>query len=236
MKINQNLVLEKFKKDYYENKIVQIENFLEEQSAQKIFSFLNSDMQEDWWSRSVHINTKDYPKVINTRRFESNIQQINLLTDLANESLSNDIFSYSFDRTSGKHFNTCKCEFCRFDEFLNSEELLTTICMITNEQITKATETFAARYTEGCFLSPHHDKSKGKIGFVLNLAKNWRPEYGGNLNITDESGFNVIKTITPKFNNLVIFDIPNYNGIPHFVSHVSPGIKKKRISVTGWFQ
>jgi SM-20-related protein len=236
MKINQNLVLEKFQQEYSEKKIVQIENFLEDESAEKIFSFLNGGMQEDWWSRSIFVNTKDYPSVINLRRFGSNIEQINSLTNLANQSLSKDIFSYSFDRTVGKHFDSCKCEFCLFDQFLNSQELLTTISIITNHQISRSNETFAARYTDGCFLSPHHDKAKGKIGFVFNLAKNWKPEYGGNLNITDETGFQVIKTITPKFNNLVIFDIPNYNGIPHFVSHVNPQIKKKRISVTGWFQ
>lgn len=236
MKINQKLDLINLSKEFAEKKIVQLENFLEKESAEKIFSFLNSDMPEDWWSRSIYINTKKYPNVLNIRRFESNINEINNLTNLANESFSENIFSYSFDRTVGGHFNTCSCEFCCFDRFLNSDALLNTISIVTNHKITKPNETFAARYIDGSFLSPHHDKAKGKIGFVYNLSKDWKPQYGGNLNITDESGFNVIKTITPKFNNLVIFDIPNYNGIPHFVSHISPKVKKKRISVTGWFE
>jgi len=236
MNINQNLNLTVLRKEFNEKKIVQVENFLEKESAEKIFSFLNSDMKEDWWSRSILINTKQYPNVLNIRRFESNLDQINYLSSLANESFSENIFSYAFDRTTEKHFNTCSCEFCRFDKFLNSEVLLNTISIITDHKITKPNETFAARYTDGCFLSPHHDKAKGKIGFVFNLSKDWKPQYGGNLNITDESGFHVIKTITPKFNNLVIFDIPNYNGIPHFVSHINPKVKKKRISVTGWFE
>ena len=236
MKINKNLDLQTLHKEYSEKKIVQIENFLEREAAEKIFIFLNSEMPQEWWSRSIFINTKQYPNVINIRLFDSNFKEIKLLTDLANESFSNDIFSYSFDRTAEKHFSTCKCSFCEFDKFINGEEMFELISLITNHKITKSNETFAARYTEGCFLSPHHDKSKGKIGFVLNLSKNWKPEYGGNLNITDESGFNVIKTITPKFNNLVIFDIPNYNGIPHFVSHINSNIKKNRLSITGWFE
>ncbi|MBW4603158.1 MAG: 2OG-Fe(II) oxygenase [Calothrix sp. FI2-JRJ7] len=64
---------------------------------------------------------------------------------------------------------------------------------------------------KGCFLNPHldnsHDKDRDKYR-VLNLlyyvTPNWRPEYGGNLELWDSGLKNQCRTIDYKFNRLVI--------------------------------
>ena len=38
---------------------------------------------------------------------------------------------------------------------------------------------FLSRYKSGHFLAPHSDINNGKLAFVFNLTKNWKPQYGG---------------------------------------------------------
>jgi Rps23 Pro-64 3,4-dihydroxylase Tpa1-like proline 4-hydroxylase len=234
-KMNSTLDLEEYIEKYKDAKIAEIDNFLDLTSAENIHHFL-STMTENWWSRSIYINTQEYPEVIYKRRFEENIIEINKLNDLAYRSFTNNIFSYSFDRTLNDHYETCVCQLCCFNHFLKSESFMNTVSKIVGESLTEVKEHFASRYTDGCFLSPHHDKNKGKIGFILYLTKNWKPEYGGNLHMMESDQFTVKKTIVPKFNTLVLFDIPNHVGVPHFVSHVSPRVTNKRFAISGWLE
>ncbi|GJD16232.1 hypothetical protein RIVM261_011880 [Rivularia sp. IAM M-261] len=78
----------------------------------------------------------------------------------------------------------------------------------------------------GCFLNPHldnsHDKDRDKYR-VLNLlyyvTPNWRPEYGGNLELWDEGLKRQCRTIDYKFNRLVIM-LTNQTSL-HSVSEVN---------------
>ena len=94
---------------------------------------------------------------------------------------------------------------------------------------------FSSRFLSNFFLSPHGDKGKGKIGFVYSLSKSWRPEWGGNLHFMEDDYKTVTRTIVPIFNRLTLFDIPSRDGVPHYVSHVVPDVRVKRLSITGWF-
>lgn len=226
--------LEEKKFTFQSNKIIEIENFLNNDYAEKIHNFLSKQIPEDWWVRSINIQSLEYPKFVDIVQNNDNQIKIKYLTELANRSFSNHIFSYSFDK-SWNHYSTCSCDFCFFMKYLNSDEFINTISHIVDVKLTKTTEVFASRYTEGCFLSPHHDKTKGKIGFVMNFTKEWRPEYGGILHIMDKDEINIIKSFTPKFNHLILFHIPNPEGIPHFVSHIAHSVNNKRLAITGWF-
>jgi Rps23 Pro-64 3,4-dihydroxylase Tpa1-like proline 4-hydroxylase len=101
--------------------------------------------------------------------------------------------------------------------------------------VTGSKELFSSRFRAGQFLSPHHDSKKGKIGCVFSLSKDWKPQDGGLLHFMEDDYKTVTKVVQPIFNRLAMFDIVTRNGVPHFVSHVVPGCKKHRISVTGWF-
>ena len=112
--------------------------------------------------------------------------------------------------------------------------MIETINAITDENITNAHDIFMSKYSYGNFLSPHSDKNNGRIAFVLNLSYGWKPQYGGLLHIMNQERDEVIKTITPQYNSLVLFYIPEETGIPHFVSHVNIR-NRNRYAITGWF-
>ena len=236
MKINKNLDLSLLGKKFAKDKIIEINDFLEEEDAELIRRFLLTDMPEDWWSTSVLINKGENKEAKHVRRLPENLKEIEEKSLLAADAFAEGVFSYVFDRTLDNHFKQCPCAECNFRAFLKTEPLLTTMSTVSAYEITKSNGIFASRYTSGQFLSPHHDKAKGKIGFVFSLSKDWRPEYGANLHIMEDDYLTVKKVIAPKFNNLILFDIPKYNGIPHFVSHVAPRINNKRISMAGWFE
>jgi len=238
--INSNLDTDKLKKVFKENRSVQIFDFLTPASANLFYDFLNTAMPEDWWSTSVLVNdsgAKGYSvKPQHLRRKPENLQLIEDLHRGANNSFVSGRFCYSFDRTTGDHGKNCPCVECHFRKFLNSDTTINFLSNITDLNIKETGEVFASRYRTGQFLSPHHDQNKGQIGFVYNITKNWKPQYGGALHFMSDDYNAVTKVVFPTFNRVTLFDIVTRNGVPHFVSHVAPGIREKRISYTGWFK
>jgi Rps23 Pro-64 3,4-dihydroxylase Tpa1-like proline 4-hydroxylase len=102
--------------------------------------------------------------------------------------------------------------------------------------ITKLNQVFISKYKAGHFLSPHSDKGNGRLAFVINITKNWLPQYGGNLHFLNNDRKIIIDSISPIFNSMILFEIPEPEGIPHFVSHVIPGIKISRYAISGWYE
>lgn len=237
--INKNLDRDELKKSFKEDKRITIAPFLEEKSADKLNEYLYYDMPEDWWSTSLLAGgkSKDYKdaKPQHFRRLPGNMKLISELSRDAQDSFIKGNFSYIFDRTLDDHHSGCPCLECIFREFLKSPDLISLINEITGADVVESGEVFASRYRAGCFLSPHHDLNKGKIGFVYSLTKDWRPQWGGNLYILENDYTTIKKTVLSTFNRLVMFDIPTQSGIPHFVSHVVHGVPYSRTSITGWF-
>ena len=56
LKLNKNLNIEELKKSFQENNFISINNFLEPESAEKIYNFLNT-MNESWWANSTTIDS-----------------------------------------------------------------------------------------------------------------------------------------------------------------------------------
>jgi Rps23 Pro-64 3,4-dihydroxylase Tpa1-like proline 4-hydroxylase len=94
---------------------------------------------------------------------------------------------------------------------------------------------FGSKYSEGCFLSPHHDVNLGSIGFVLQLTKDWKPQCGGVLHFLNDDLTKIDISETPTFNTLTLFHLPEGEGKWHYVSHVNPGVKSNRIAYSGWY-
>jgi len=228
--------------EFESNKILNIDEFLTQESVDKIYHFLNN-MPEDWWYSVFYIQPEnnsesDGSRVepIYIRNFQENKEIINshYLTTL--NRFSNNYFSYSFNRTFENHYTDCSCELCKFTSFFKSEKFISKISHLTGYNLTKTNEIFASRYVSGNFLSPHHDRNKGKIGLTFNLTPNWLPQYGGILHILSDDSKEIVRSYVPKYNCAVLFDIPTQSGIPHFVSHVAPGINKKRLAITFWLE
>jgi Rps23 Pro-64 3,4-dihydroxylase Tpa1-like proline 4-hydroxylase len=229
MKISSDLNIWDIGTKFNEEGSVTIENFLEKGAAEEFHSFV-AKYPETWWFQS----TFDNKEVQNIPCKPENTEQLKENWAKAQKAFLKGGFTYNFD-WSMNHFVSCECAECLFKQWLKSEETQKWISNITNEELTGTGESFISRFKSGQFLSPHHDKNKGKIGFVYNTTKDWKPEYGGMLHIMEEDYKTVNKVVMPKFNQVTIFHIPKSEGIPHFVSHVVNGVSRHRLSFTGWF-
>lgn len=241
--VNPALNVVKLAETFEREKSVQIFDFLKEEHADKLYSWYNNEIPEDWWFTSIHNPDEEgYEGANNIRKMggigeavKEQEELINIKIKESNEAFIDGKFSYVFDRTT-PHAATCDCLECQFFEFLKTDLIMFLVRSITQINVNTTNEVFASRFMPGHFLSPHHDEGKGKIGFVYSLSRFWRPEWGGNLHFMRDDYKTITRIIPPLFNRLTIFDIPSRNGIPHFVSHVVPCAKNKRLSVTGWFE
>jgi len=231
---------EDYRKEFEETGSVVIRDFLTPDLAESLYTFFNVEMPEEWWSTATYMPGSEVSYI---RNLKENQELIQSLKESANKSfyensLSPDFIgglTYHFYRTLNDHHENCWCKECNFRSWLLSDEMLTFMERVSGDRYTRTFTTFASRYSEGCFLSPHTDQSNGDIGFVLQLTKDWKPQWGGNLHFMDDSGFVIEKSEVPTFNSLTLFRLPDQVGKWHYVSHVNPGVKHHRIAYTGWF-
>jgi SM-20-related protein len=94
-------------------------------------------------------------------------------------------------------------------------------------------ESHYAIYGAGAGYAKHLDVLHGKknriLSTVLYLNRNWQENDGGELDVYDETGENILTTVTPKFGTMIIFLSEIF---PHEVrlSHTT------RRSIAGWFR
>lgn len=95
-------------------------------------------------------------------------------------------------------------------------------------------EVSASWYLPGDHSLPHNDvavldgEAGRQVAFVWHLTKDWRPEWGGALYWCAKGRY-----LPPAFNTLYLFNVgPQSN---HFVTHVSPYARGKRMAVNGWW-
>jgi Rps23 Pro-64 3,4-dihydroxylase Tpa1-like proline 4-hydroxylase len=224
----KNEDIESFKDKYINNsKKLKIPNFLESHFAEELFkhAFLEKN-----WNMASGIDKNKYEK--------QNIPQFDKINNLQIKNVSaafgKDQFSYIFYRSMNNSKNMSYFEFT-LRKTLNSPEFINTLNEITGLELTQLTTLFMSKYKTGNFLSPHSDRGNGRLAFVINLTKFWKPQYGGNLHFMNDDRTEILDTFVPEFNNLVIFYVPEGDGVPHFVSHIAPNVKHNRFAITGWF-
>ncbi len=84
----------------------------------------------------------------------------------------------------------------RFANALHSAAYLGHVRELTGCARIARMDVFAARYRAGHFLTLHDDVVPGEgreIAYVLNLTREWRPEWGGLLQITDGARREVVR-------------------------------------------
>ncbi len=79
----------------------------------------------------------------------------------------------------------------------------------------------------------HYSGLRRRLVMLLYLNKDWRPEYGGQLEIWDKAASGMEKSIEPVFNRAVFFEIGDQNF--HAVRPVTPGSGRDRRSLTVYF-
>lgn len=99
---------------------------------------------------------------------------------------------------------------------------------MTGEKLNGIPDYFITTYAQGDFLSIHNDGNSGSMAWVINLSKDWEPQFGGNLKFTCTNG----KEFVPKFNALIVFKTRPGN-LPHMVAPVEHHLP--RFAVTGWY-
>ena len=227
------------KSNFLKNAFVEVEDFLSESFAEFCYDFYFKKMPLHWWRASSTPN-KDANKSGITFQREDEDKSETYQHCLEHFNKGN--FCYFFHRTIDDHKNSCGCGECDIRGFFKSSEMLSFLSDLSGRTISSTSENFSSWYRKGDFLSAHHDDGNGQIGVVLDFAKNWNPVFGGNLFILEDDWITCKKVITPKFNNLKVFDIPKEKkGVPHFVSTVLADSdldqfpERKRIAFGGWF-
>jgi Rps23 Pro-64 3,4-dihydroxylase Tpa1-like proline 4-hydroxylase len=180
--------------------------------------------------RNTKYSQKNTPQ--NKKRNQDNINE-------SNRTFERGEFAYVFHRS----MNYIPNEINPFENILrmmlDSHEFKQLLSEITQLDISILNTMFLSRYKTGHFLSPHSDKGNGKLAYVMNMSKGWLPQFGGNLHFLSEDRTSIIETLTPLFNSLVLFYVPQESdidvGMPHFVGHVAPGVKHSRYAITGWY-
>lgn len=232
-KINSNIEPELYRDRFINDGSVIIRDFLIEEYVEELYSFFNSGMPNDWWYSTSFPGAQGSLRYI--RNFEQNQSEIEFEKKYSEMIFNEGSYAYHFYRTAGDHFENCPCQECKLRGWLRSEEVVSFLSRLSGIEIKGFSTMFASKYSSGCFLGPHHDDTLGSIGFVLQLTKNWRPQWGGILHFTDDNRSIIEYSEVPTFNTLTLFHIPKGKGKWHYVSHVSPGISLNRIAYSGWY-
>ena len=233
--VNPNLDIESLQKTFKDKGYVVVDDFLKEDIAEELYNFFAFDMPPEWWSVATY-PAENHDGVEYNRNLLENEESILLARKHAETAFGQNLFSYAFHRTLSDHYEDCECLECQLRSTIDSKEIYDTISKITDLNIISSNELFAACYVPGDFLSPHQDSPNGIIGFVLQLTKDWKPQYGGLLHFLNDEGTVVEDVEVPKFNTLTMFLLPEDKGKLHYVSHVNPGVNEIRLSFTGWFR
>jgi len=211
---------------FNQKKIIQIKNILNTDFAEEIYKYIFLHKN---WNLSSGFDKFKFMKPLQKQFDKANELQVKNI----NDKFKNDSFTYIFHRT----MNNTKPDYLEYliRKQLSSPEFIHMIKQITNIEVSSLSTLFLSKYKPGHFLSPHSDKGNGKIAFVLNLSKFWKPQYGGILHFLDEERKNIIDSYVPDFNNIILFEVPEDHDRPHFVSHIVPNIKHSRYAITGWY-
>lgn len=217
-----------YQNEFNGKKKLSIPHFLQLEFAELLYSHV---IHEKNWTLATGIDATKYEKASIPSNEKINISQIKNV----NNAFSNDHFSYIFYRSMNNNpKNMSYIEFLVRKTF-SSQEFIERLNKITNLNLTQLTTLFLSKYKAGSFLSPHSDKGNGRLAFVLNLTKNWKPQYGGILHFMNDARTEITDSFVPQFNQFVIFYVPEQKGISHFVSSVVQNVKYSRYSITGWF-
>lgn len=232
IKIANRSDLQQLGQIYKKNQRVQIKEFLELKSAQRIYNSLHSQTQWNLaWNLDGQHHDMDYSGVQ-----EWSEPQKKKLDELIHQQAEHD-FQYRYasvpiydiykqNLLPGHFFNTIY-------EFVNSDALLTIARKITGFDKIALADIQATRYSKGHFLTEHDDEVDGKhrlAAYVLNLTPKWKSDWGGALIFPDNN--QQAEAWFPKFNVLNIFTVPQ----KHAVTVVSPFAPVHRYSLTGWFR
>lgn len=120
-----------------------------------------------------------------------------------------------------------------FAEALHQAPYLQFLRNLTGAARIQRLSVMAARYLPGHFLTLHDDEEihEGReVTWILNLTRDWRPEWGGLLHLLDAEQCSITHSFIPAFNTMILFKPPRW----HMVSQVANFARRPRYTLTGW--
>ena len=120
----------------------------------------------------------------------------------------------------------------RLLESLATPEMISFVRSVTGFADIQRVDAQATLYRPGNFLTSHSDEEAGvkrRAAYVIQLCRNWKPEWGGLLQFLADG--EVRETFTPGYNHMALFSVPQL----HAVSMVTPFAGAPRLAITGWF-
>ena len=230
--INNDLEFDGYRIDLAKNTRVQIPDFLQLDAAERLRSCLQNEVPWTLAERSEGVSktiaAAEYA-AMDAQMRATNLQQA---YDRAKSEFQFVYESYMMVKAKqeGRDSNLILHTIV---DFLNSEEFISFARWLVNDSRISHASAQATRYRAGHFLTRHQDKDKNEdraYAYVIGLTKNWRPDWGGLLQFEDDNG-NVTQTLTPQWNSISIFKVPQ----SHTVSLVAPFANEDRLAITGWF-
>lgn len=193
----------------------------------------------------IHVENKDWYLAYNdgSNYYESSIQQIQAAGPQQKQQFMNSIYARArtqFQYVFYQYFISQAIELKeqsghpmhQIHEFMNSEEVLNLMRILTGEKAIRKADSYASNYARGHFLTAHddrHDSHDRVAAYVFSMTKTWDKNWGGHLAFFDDAG-NITEALIPTFNTLNIFLIPQM----HSVQLVSPFAGGTRTSYLGW--
>lgn len=117
-------------------------------------------------------------------------------------------------------------------EFINSASFVNMVRQVTGITTIAGADGQATLFVPGHFLNTHSDQIPGhkrRVAYVLNMSKDWDPDWGGLLQFYGPEK-SVDQVIVPRFNSLSLFTVPQ----DHAVTAVAPYAPVGRLAITGW--
>lgn len=220
-------------KEYSIHKRIQIPNILTEQSAERLLLCLEKEVTWHFAFMSDSPNLISYTDIGNKTDLELR-EFRQQLSDISKKNT----FQYNYDcypllqAYKEKWHPTLYIN--RWLEFVNSQVMLTVIRKLTDISDIVRGDGQATRYGPNQYLTRHTDDvpSEGRrVAYVMNLSKEWDPNWGGYLQFFTENG-NLHEAYLPRFNSLSLFKVPQ----DHSVGVIAHFAKKYRYGLTGWFR
>lgn len=186
--------------------IVIIDNFLDEELAQKIYELFCSceDFQHIQQTRENHYNTI----------LKNNVY---CLPD------KKEIYYASFRKSNTLSANK------EFNKFLSHIKKVAK--EISGYPLNYFTEPLCYEMKPGDHFRVHKDLYAGEFGYTYFLTKNWKWDWGGIVNYYLEKK-DEMTPVLPRFNRLVVRN--EKKELNHFVSHVTDFALESRRSINGW--
>lgn len=219
------------KAHYEEFGWVSIKDVLEEQFAQR--EYQKYCQEQDWEIVTIY-QGRPFMVSIHELRAQAPEFRNQFIHDAVNYAAQSP-FQYFYEnvRLQGPGA-VARARYSDILDTFNSQEFLEIMGEITEPDADRVIETQMTKYSAGYFLKQHDDGEPGDsnqrlCAFVLNMTKNWRPDWGGSLHIQNDDGSNAA-AVAPGFNQLNLFKVPR----KHFVSQVANYCPESRLAMSGW--